>query len=140
MSGEKLVSLDEELDLCRAHLRVVSVRMGLRLALAAPEVDGATKVPPAIFLTLIENGLVHQQPATGATQEFTIKMNRAAGAVRFHFLSPGDTRTPRARVEGGTGLRYVKARLEESFPGAWKFAQQATPAGWETSLEFPASA
>lgn len=140
MSGEKLVTLNEELELCRAHLRVVSVRMGLRLSLVAPGVDGATKVPPAVFLTLIENGLVHQQPDAGMDQEFTVEMARSERSVRFRFLSPGATRTNPRRVEGGTGLRYIKARLEESFPGTWKFAQQATPAGWETSLEFPSPA
>jgi hypothetical protein len=67
-------------------------------------------------------------------------MTRNDRSLRFRFLSPGETRTQPGRVEGGTGLRYIKARLEESFPGAWTFAQQATPAGWETSLEFPSIA
>jgi hypothetical protein len=39
------------------------------------------------------------------------------------------------RAAGGTGLRYVRARLEESFPGAWSLSQDAVPEGWETIIE-----
>jgi len=35
----------------------------------------------------------------------------------------------------GTGLRYIKARLEESFTGRWKYAGIPIPGGWETMIE-----
>jgi len=130
MSGERLVPLRRELELCHAHLKVISRRTGRSRRL---EVEGAADealVPPALFLTLIENGLVHQEAAPGAP--FRLQATAAPDGMRFVFLSPGRTRPREGRSEGGTGLRYVKARLEESFPGQWTFAQGAVAGGWET--------
>lgn len=93
MSGEKLVPLAEELALCTAHLRVMACRMGKNISLETVEVDGTVPVPPALFLTLIENGLVHQQPNKPTV--FRLQMIRLSAATRFVFLSPGTTRPPR---------------------------------------------
>ncbi|HET7538117.1 MAG TPA: histidine kinase [Candidatus Didemnitutus sp.] len=132
MSGEKLVPLKRELDLCEAHLKVISRRTGRNYELLAEGVERETLVPPAIFLTLIENGLVHQQTANGAT--FQLLGRAAAGGVSYAFVSPGDTRKRDGRLLGGTGLRYVRARLEESFPGSWTFSHGAVERGWETII------
>jgi hypothetical protein len=35
----------------------------------------------------------------------------------------------------GTGLRYIKARLEESFPGGWTVQGEPHAAGWRTTIE-----
>ncbi len=131
MSGERLVPLKHELELCRTHLKVVSRRTGREVALAAGGVNGEALVPPALFLTLIENGLVHQQAQPGAVFRLA-EQPETEGGLRFSFLSPGRTREPAARPAGGTGLRYVKARLEESFPGRWSLTQGAVADGWET--------
>jgi Histidine kinase len=132
MSGERLVSLQRELELCRLHLRVVGRRTGRQIALQAEGIDETTLVPPALFLTLIENGLVHQQADDGAA--FRISRGSPADGMQFSFLSPGRTRELDGRSVGGTGLRYVKARLEESFPGQWTLAQGAVEGGWGTRI------
>ena len=135
MSAEKRVPLGQELDLCRAHLRVMSVRTNVAWSLDAGGVDEAAQVPPAMFLTLIENGFAHQRVAGRAG---TFALRAAAlerGGVRYVFFSPGEVRTEPARAPGGTGLRYVHARLEESFAGAWRLEQRAVAGGWETTIE-----
>lgn len=132
MSGERLVPLRRELELCRTHLKVIGRRTGRPAEL---EVTGGADdelVPPALFLTLIENGLVHQQAEPGAA--FRLHIRREDGAWRFSFRSPGRTRELAARAPGGTGLRYVKARLEESFPGNWTLTHGAVDDGWETVI------
>lgn len=134
MSGEKQVTLAEEIDLCRVHLRVMSVRTGVTLRLTTWGVDETARVPPAMFLTLIENAFVHQRP-TAAEGMFRLGMELVAGGVRYVFTSPGEVRSAETvRVAGGMGLRYVRARLEESFPGRWTFAHRAVPDGWETTI------
>jgi LytS/YehU family sensor histidine kinase len=134
MSGEKQVTLAEEIELCRVHLRVMSVRTGVAWRLVADEVDENAPVPPAIFLTLIENAFVHQRPA-GKAAAFRLTMAVDGGGVRYTFVSPGEVQPVKTvRVSGGTGLRYVKARLEESFPGRWMFAHRAVAEGWETVI------
>ncbi len=135
MSAEKLIPLRQELDLCRAHLRVMSLRMGKSWQLRAEKIDPAALVPPALFLTLIENGFAHQRVAA-TDAAFVLRRESAAdGATNYIFVSPGETREDPIRIAGGTGLRYVKARLEESFPGRWSFRDTRTEAGWETVIE-----
>jgi LytS/YehU family sensor histidine kinase len=132
MSGERLVPLKRELELCRLHLRVISRRTGRDIGLAAEGIEDEALVPPALFLTLIENGLVHQQPENGAM--FRLVATPGETSLRFAFVSPGRTRDLPSRPAGGTGLRYVKARLEESFPGRWTLSQGAVGGGWETII------
>lgn len=134
MSGERLVPLQRELDLCRAHLKVISRRTGRKITLKAEGIEIGTLVPPALFLTLIENGLVHQQAESGAA--FMLSTRPAGSGVAFAFQSPGRIRSQSDGREGGTGLRYVRARLEESFPGRWTLAQGPVVAGWETVIEW----
>jgi len=135
VSAEQLIPLGQELELCRAHLRVMSVRTGRAWSLEATGVEDTALVPPAVFLTLIENGFAHQRVAGGGGA-FGLRMERtAAGATRFTFLSPGEVQTDAARPVGGTGLRYVQARLEESFPGRWWLNGELVPGGWRTVIE-----
>lgn len=136
MSGERLVPLKRELDLCRAHLKVISRRTGRKHDLVVEGAAESTLVPPALFLTLIENGLVHQQAETGAA--FRLVAQVGGADARFVFLSPGRTRELAGRPAGGTGLRYVKARLEESFPKRWTFSQMTVAEGWQTIIGWQA--
>lgn len=135
MSAEKLVPLAQELELCRGHLRVMSVRTGRICRLEALGVDETALVPPAVFLTLIENGFAHQRVRNGVA-EFKLSVKRVeGGAVRYVFLSPGDVVGDSNRPVGGTGLRYVRARLEESFPARWSLHGERVAEGWRTTIE-----
>jgi LytS/YehU family sensor histidine kinase len=135
VSAEKLIPFAQEIDLCRAHLRVMSVRTGRTWSLDAEGVDVAALVPPAVFLTLIENGFAHQRATDGAAV-FRLRTERTAdGRARYTFLSPGEVQTDSTRSAGGTGLRYVKARFEESFPGKWTLVDGAVAGGWQTVIE-----
>jgi len=135
MTGEKLTTLGEEIALCRAHLRVISTRMSRSWSLVVEGIDEHQMVPPAVFLTLVENGLTHQIPPTeGGT--FRLEGSHQRKADCFTFFSPGEVRSrSQTAPGGGTGLRYVKARLEESFPGRWHLEHGAVPGGWQTTIE-----
>ena len=133
-SGEKQVSIADELALCRAHLGVMSARTDLTWSLVAEGIDASASVPPALFLTLIENGFSHQRTQKDATM-FTLRAEPMGDGTRYTFLSPGTVTLDTNRVIGGTGLRYVYARLEESFHNAWKLTHGSVPGGWETVIE-----
>ena len=135
MSSEKLIPLSQELDLCHAHLRVMSLRMGKAWRLEAENLDLTARIPPALFLTLIENGFAHQR-VTAPGAAFVLRQEfRPDGTTLYLFESPGRKFDDPDRVPGGTGLRYVKARLEESFASGWSFRDGPTVAGWETVIE-----
>lgn len=139
LSTQKEVPLAEELALCRAHLRVMSVRTECAWSLETEGVDPAAFVPPALFLTLIENGFSHQRVREGSPR-FRLRAERAGTYTRYTFLSPGTITVEPDRLRGGTGLRYVRSRLDESFPGAWNLSQREVPGGWETVIKLNCAA
>jgi hypothetical protein len=136
VSGEKLIPLGQELELCRAHLRVMSLRKGAGCTLTAEGIDERDLVPPALFHTLIENGLTHLLPRQG-TQRFELRASPAGRRVRYVLRAHGERPSPAPETgpRTGTGLRYIEARLEESFPGDWRCTSGPTAEGWETHLE-----
>lgn len=136
VSGEKLIPLGQELDLCQAHLRVMSRRKAARCALRVSGVDEGALVPPALFHTLIENGLTHLMPRDGKL-EFELRAEQCPPVTRYVLLARGARQRTSERELGreGTGLRYIKARLEESFTGRWSFVGGPVPEGWETVIE-----
>jgi len=130
----KEVPLERELDLCRAHLRVMSVRTEKPWRLEVGHIQPEAMVPPALFFTLIENGFTHQQPIKGS-MAFRLRSETTDVGVRYVFFAPGKVRTSPLRPTGGSGLRYVKARLNECWPGAWDFQHGPVDGGWETMVE-----
>jgi plasmid stabilization system protein ParE len=89
MSGERLVPLKRELDLCRTHLKIISQRTGRKILLAVEVADEAALVPPALFLTLIENGLLYQQAEAGSA--FRLMARPLPNGMRYVFVSPRDS-------------------------------------------------
>lgn len=134
MAAEKHVALGRELELCRAHLRVMRARTEVDWELQVDGIDESARVPPALFLTLIENGFSHQRAERHAAR-FRLRGRAEAEGTRYAFFSPGAAIGEPARREGGTGLRYVRARLEESFPGGWTLSHGPSEGGWETIVD-----
>lgn len=136
VSSERRIPLAQELELCRTHLRIMSLRKDVRYAL---EVEGDVvdlDVPPALVLTLVENGLTHAS-ARGQAVTFRVAIVATPDLFRLVVTAPaGAHQTPESPVRAeGTGLRYVRARLEESFPGRWSLQAGAVPEGWRTTIE-----
>lgn len=134
IAGLKSIPITRELELCATHLRVMSVRTERQWRLEAMGVDDEASVPPALFLTLIENGFSHQRASDGATT-FTLRAERAHEVTRYTFFSPGAVSAGAEGRQGGLGLRYVKIRLEESWPGRWRLEHREVAEGWETVID-----
>ncbi len=136
VSKEPLVPLARELALCRSHLEVMNYRKAVRFRLESDGVDTHASIPPATLHTLVENAITHNRYREGDVV-FSLREERGAGVRRWIFDAPirGEKR---ARKDEGTGLRYVKARLEESFPGRWRFDAGEAGGCWRTIIEVTA--
>lgn len=138
VSGEKLIPLASELELCRAHIAIMSRRAGVRGTFSVREVDESALVPPALFHTLVENGFTHLAPLHGQLH-FELTATRDEKITRYRFVTRGvprhDERDTLARM--GTGTRYIKARLDESFAGEWTMTAGPIADGWETLIVIP---
>ncbi len=138
ISSEKLIPLSQELELCQAHLHVMSLRKGAHCSLVTAGISPRAQIPPALFLTLIENGLTHLLPRDGAIR-FHLAAESHGSSTTYTLRADGlrQSDTPPASPAEGTGLRYIKARLEESFTAAWSLASHPSPSGWETIITVP---
>jgi hypothetical protein len=134
VSSEALIAIELELQLCHAHLAVMSLRHERHFHLRTIGIEPTEVVPPAVFHTLIENGLTHGRFSTNDV-EFVLKRCGGAQNREYRLLSPEAIAEPQARVDEGTGLRYVRARLEESWPGRTRVTGGVTALGWETVVQ-----
>ena len=135
VASRPLIPLQTELDLCRAHLRVMSCRKAAQFDL---QTDGTLvhgQIPPAIFHTLLENAISHNS-YDDERVAFRLKEERAAGRRRYTFSAPLRQRERSGR--NGVGMRYVTTRLEESYPGRWTLDTFADADAWHTAIEVPA--
>lgn len=140
VSGEDWIPLASELELCRAHLEVTGHRRELRIeletaGLEAAGLDGEVTIPPAVLHTLVENAVSHNAYPDGVV---TLRLTARRMQDRRLLVLEAPLAEPRRepRTEGG-GLRYVRARLEESAPGAWSLEQGVEGDAWVTRLEIP---
>lgn len=131
VSGRPEIPLEQELALCRCHLAVMGYRRDLRFSLETEGVVPEPTVPPAIFHTLVENGVSHHGGAPDHV--FRLKMETVTEGTRYIFTAP--TVRDSLPSEEGTGLRYIKARLQERYPDRWTFRHGPVPGAWQTIIE-----
>jgi hypothetical protein len=142
-SKEKLVPVNEELRLCRLHCEVMGLRQDKRFSIVADEIPENEKLPPLVLHTLVENGLTHGLAGGKASGEFFVRRAEVPGAIRYTVFnaSGGDHASDPAAVivREGTGIRYVKTRLQEAFPDAWSLSYGPRDNGWEVVIKVPSA-
>ena len=134
VSGERLIPMCREIELCRAHLAVMGYRRDVRFSLDAEGVDPDAPIPPAVLHTLVENAVTHNAYPPGPVT-LTLREQRADG--RRLVLRAPLAGEPRGDGRDGGGLRYVRARLEEAFPGRWALSSGAEGGAWVTRIDLP---
>jgi hypothetical protein len=53
----------------------------------------------------------------------------------YTLLTKAKNRTTRKDKSSGTGFKYIKARLNESYGDNWKFDSNAVEEGWLTTIK-----
>ena len=133
VSDQTRIPLAQELDLCRHHLAVMGYRQDRTFRLQVEGVAPKAPVPPAIFHTLLENALTHNR-YTAPIVCFQLEGEPLGDGWRYTLRTPHNGHAPAADREG-TGLRYVKARLRESFGTAWSLTSTLQDGTWTTVIE-----
>ena len=140
MSDKKLIPLHQEIDLCNSHLEIMSYRKDQKYILNTIDIDLKQKIPPAIIHTLIENSLTHNR-YTSDTTTFNLQQinNVADNTIELQLSSPISQNFHDKRVGTGTGLKYIRSRLTESFQDRWHFEEQALGEFWIAKIQIPKS-
>jgi hypothetical protein len=134
MSGQPLIPIEEELSMCRSHLEIMGFRKHACFQLETEGITGDEQVPPAIFHTLIENGLTHGY-ANRESGYFKLTRSTAQQTCTYQLFNDGNNHPHSSNGANGTGMKYVQSRLEESYPGRWQLSSQPVEGGWMVTIQ-----
>ena len=136
MAEATLIPVSQEIELCQTHLHVMQFRKEIRYELEQSGIDPADLVPPAIFHTVLENGITHSLPPPDGCLRFELSFERAGQYKQYRLLTCAPARPAEqgGKAGSGTGFQYIAARLQESYGTGWTFHSAAVPEGWLTSI------
>jgi len=134
-SSKKVIPIEQEINLCREFLAVMSCQQRADYDLVVEGVDGDELIPPAIFHTIIENGITHG--FTGPQQgKFYIIKKKMPNSLRYRLTNNGSlTSEKTSSATSGMGTRYIETKLEEWKPGKWSLSSKPDNTTWVTIIE-----
>ncbi|ALL05981.1 regulator [Pedobacter sp. PACM 27299] len=135
MAEETLIPIQKEIELCKVHLKVMQFRKELKYYWSDSGVEASELIPPAILHTLLENGITHSKPLADGSIRFHLSFIRYPEFKQYTLLTMAENREMKYGKERGTGFKYIKARLRESYGAHWTFTSEASPEGWMTTIK-----
>ncbi|MTI32678.1 histidine kinase [Xanthovirga aplysinae] len=134
IESKTIIPVGLELELCRTHLEIMKYRKEINYVWEEEGINEKEQIPPATIHTLLENGITHCAPLSDNTIKFKLVFEEKGSHKSYTFLTFGKLRNTSKETKGGTGLKYVKARLEESYGSNWSFSSRSTSDGWENII------
>ena len=150
-SHKKSISIREELDLCKNHLKIMEYRHHKRYKLDIKIKNLDRQIPPAILHTLIENGITHHQPSS---DEICFRIEDCVSDKGLElkiivdyfnkckdFKLDKETRKINRVISGdddiieGNGLKYIRSRLTESYGKKWDLNYYGDETVWVTNIK-----
>jgi sensor histidine kinase YesM len=134
ISEDTLIPIRQEIELCRKHLEVMSFRKEVCYNWEEKGIDENESIPPAIIHTIIENGITHSLRPEKDCINFCLSFVREEKYKQYTLLTLAQNRKSK-KENGGTGFKYIKARLNESYGNNWSFDSGAVEEGWLTTIK-----
>jgi two-component system, LytTR family, sensor kinase len=133
-SSEVEVPLEQELKFLNSYLEIAQIRFGDRLQLKRniPPIEVLTAyVPTFILQPLVENALKHGIEPESATGTIEIRTERAGDRLLLSVSDSGVglADTNELTTSNGIGLSNTKARLQNLYPGQYRFSVRNRPEG-----------
>ncbi|MFC6195959.1 histidine kinase [Dyadobacter subterraneus] len=135
ISEEVLIPVRQEIELCKVHLTVMQFRKEINYHWEEYGIDEAEFIPPALIHTLLENGITHSIPINDEGIRFCLRFLNTETYRQYTFETIAENRAPFRHNKGGTGFRYIQARLTESYEDKWQFSSEASPSGWLSTIK-----
>ena len=133
ISGEKLIPIEQEIELCQTHAEIMSFRKEKAYVLNTYGIKQEEMIPPAVLHTVIENGITHNNLDKNEIC-FEITFEETSRFKEYYIFVENNSTSINSVLVEGTGIKYIKARLEESYPGNWEFNTNSVNGGWETRI------
>ncbi|TGM61543.1 histidine kinase [Leptospira vanthielii] len=140
VASKQLIPIGDEIDLCRYHIGVMKMRMEKEYKFKTVGIDNDELIPPLIFHTLIENAFTHED-SSNAKLSFGIfkkniinheKLFSLYCFIVYNHHKEKESNPPKSG--SGTGLEYVKLRLEESYSGKWSLTHGKSKKGYRVLI------
>ncbi|MDE1206727.1 histidine kinase [Tenacibaculum larymnensis] len=136
IENKKLIPINQEIALCRSHLEIMEYRKEINYTWQEEGIDIEQKIPPGVFHTLLENGITHSLPLENNSIQFKLIFESKSDYKCYTFLTFA---TPVKREvntkKEGTGIKYIKARLTESYQEQWEFTSEPVNHGWKNTIK-----
>ena len=138
---ESVSTVGQEVELVRAYLNILQMRMGRRLSFdieVAPELESAA-FPPLMLPSLVENAIKHGLEPLREGGTVSIRITEVDGKLR---ATVADTGRGFGDVVGaGVGLANIRERLAALYGDAARLTLEASqPQGAVATLEIPRAA
>ncbi len=134
------IALGDEIDLMRAYLEVVELRMGGRLhvAIDVPSSLRGAQVPPLALATLVENAVKHGISRAQYGGEIAIRAREVAHQLVLSVTDTGAGFSSSSGSGTGIGLSNVSSRLSTLYGVLGSLRVEAnTPTGVRATLSLP---
>jgi hypothetical protein len=132
LSNKNVISLDDELALCRSHLNIMSSRYQKSFSLNVVGPVSQVSIPSAILHSQIENCFTHNRISSDRTFELEVELS----ACRVNLLLKTPTDDPLEHDSTGLGDAYVKAKLSETCVSDWRFTWERQADVWLVMIEY----
>lgn len=133
IAEEKLIPVEQEIELCRYHIEIMKYRKEVDYIFECENIKEGELVPPAIFHTIIENGITHSIPNASNQIKMVLRFNTNHTEKCYQLRTYAESRKSEIGEEG-TGTKYIKSRLEENFGDQWTLTAAPFEEGWETLI------
>ena len=136
IENKTLIPIAQEIALCRNHLEIMKYRKEINYSWEDEGIDLDQNIPPGILHTLLENGITHSLPQDDNSIHFKLMYKSHSDYKCYTFLTvAANVNQGAKKLKEGTGLKYVKARLTESYQEQWDVVSEAIPNGWKTIIK-----
>ena len=134
------ITLASELEIVRAYVAIERVRFAERLqvAIVAEAATLDARLPAMVLQPLVENAVRHAVAAHDEPTTITVSACRAREDL---VLVVSDDGTGNGDARGfGVGLANIRARLDDLYPGDYRFVAGPTPhGGYRVEISIPLS-
>ncbi|WP_316769499.1 histidine kinase [Pedobacter frigiditerrae] len=135
IAEQALIPIRQEIELCKKHLSVMQFRKEINYQWEENGIDEDEFVPPALFHTILENGITHSSPLDDGSLKFKLSFSSGIEYKQYTFETFATNRVKTNSRDGGNGFVYIKARLTESYGDKWEFTSNESAQGWITTIK-----
>jgi sensor histidine kinase YesM len=136
VENETLIPITQEIKLCKSHISIMKFRKEIDYIWEDEGINEhiVQEIPPAVLHTLLENSITHCLPSDENKMRFKLIAFTTAKTQEYTFLTFGKVRNQQKSTSDGTGFKYIKARLTESYGNDWVFTSELTHEGWKNTI------